>query len=65
MGAIRALAPIEVEIYLVHFGSCDAKSFRFVQLEFLIYKNFDIYDFIENVINYNLINILVCIEKQG
>lgn len=66
MGAIRALAPIEVEIYLVHFGSFyDAKSFRFVQLEFLIYKNFDIYDFIENVINYNLINILVYIEKQG
>lgn len=54
-----------MEIYLVCFGPfCDANNFRFVQLEFLIYENFDIYDFIENVINYNLINLLKSILES-
>lgn len=54
-----------MEIYLVRFGPfCDANNFRFVQLEFLIYENFDIYDFIENVINYNLINLLKSILES-
>lgn len=53
-----------MEIYLVRFGPfCDANNFRFVQLEFLIYENF-IYDFIENVINYNLINLLKSILES-
>lgn len=54
---------IEGEIYLVCFGPfCDANNFRFVQLEFLIH--FGIYDFIENVINYNLINLLKSILES-
>lgn len=60
IGCIR----IEVEIYLVYFDPfCDAKSFRFIQLEFLV-ENFDIYDFIENVINYNLINIFDTLKSK-